>query len=308
VARTLCRHGANLSLVARDKANARRIFSSLEVTGEIIEADLGNHSEVLRLLHDIRPSIIFNLAGYGVDSSERDEEVAFQINVRLVESICQAMATIKDQDWRGQQIIHTGSALEYGATSSNLSEDSSPCPTTLYGKSKLAGTRALARLCGAHEISGITARLFTVYGPGEHPGRLLPSLIETARTGDALPLTAGDQRRDFTYVEDVADMLLRLGLASASAGEVVNLATGRLTSVRDFAETAARALGIPAERLKFGVLPMRGEEMKHSQVTTEKLRRMTGPFSFTSIEEGIRKTKDLENRPEKRNIASVEHF
>ena len=81
-------------------------------------------------------------------------------------------------------------------------------------------------------MRAVTARLFTVYGPGEHCGRLLPSLIEAARAEKPLELTAGTQLRDLTYVEDVAEGLLRLGLAQAEPGSVVNLATGHLTMVR----------------------------------------------------------------------------
>ena len=302
VARALCGQKANLSLVVRNKTIAERIFSEYEIEGEIIEAELGDHDTVRRLFRAARPSITFNLAGYGVDSDERDEASAYRINVRLVESVCKSVAEERDPDWARQQIVHVGSALEYGTISGNLSEDSAPNPTTVYGKTKLAGTCSLARLCKDLEIRSITARLFTVYGPGEHRGRLLPSLIEASRSKESLRLTAGLQRRDFTYVEDVAEGLLRLGLTKAGAGEIVNLATGRLTSVRDFAETAARILRIPNERLEFGAIPTRSEEMEHSEVTVERLRRTVAWAPPTDIEEGIRKTLDFvgthNNRPD----------
>jgi dTDP-glucose 4,6-dehydratase len=141
----------------------------------------------------------------------------------------------------------------------------------------------------------LTARLFTVYGPGEHSGRLLPSLLETAMSGNPLKLTAGSQQRDFTYVEDVAEGLLRLGLCQAKPGEIVNLATGKLTSVRHFAETAARILQIPSQALNFGQLPTRTEEMAHSEVSVERMRHLIGWVPTTEIAKGIRKTLEFEN-------------
>ncbi|NIP76477.1 MAG: NAD-dependent epimerase/dehydratase family protein, partial [Xanthomonadales bacterium] len=75
-----------------------------------------------------------------------------------------------------------------------MAEDSVPNPTTLYGRSKLAGTLQFRRACQRTGLRGLTARLFTVYGPGEHPGRLLPSLIEAAETDEPLELTAGLQK------------------------------------------------------------------------------------------------------------------
>jgi nucleoside-diphosphate-sugar epimerase len=119
---------------------------------------------------------------------------------------------------------------------------------------------------------------------------LLPSLIEAARSSQPIELTAGTQLRDFTYVEDVADGLLRLGLAQTEPGSIVNLATGRLTTVRSFAETAGGILGMPMENLKFGAIPTRVEEMRHDRVSVERFRQIIGTVPSTGIEEGIRRT------------------
>jgi UDP-glucuronate decarboxylase len=133
--------------------------------------------------------------------------------------------------------------------------------------------------------------LFTVYGPGEHAGRLLPSLREAARSAGVVPLTAGAQRRDFTYVEDVADGLLRLGLVDhAFAPRALNLATGELHGVREFVEIAARELGIDRSRLQFGALPTRTEEMAHDPVSIESLSALVGWRPSTSIAEGVERT------------------
>jgi nucleoside-diphosphate-sugar epimerase len=295
VARVLCARGANVHLIVRNQAAAQKVFSRYGVQGDIVELDLGPPGVIQRLFRQIKPSITFNLAGYGVDRSERDEKTAYQINVHLVQAICEAIAETRDREWWGQDIVHVGSVAEYGTLGNDLSEDAVPNPTTLYGKSKLAGTRSLACCCQARRIKGLTARLFSVYGPGEHRGRLLPALLETARTGKSLRLTAGKQERDFIYVEDVAEGLLRLGLVKAQPGEMVNLATGQLTSVRTFAETAAGVLQIPYDRLEFGSLPTRAEEMKHSPVTLERLRQLIAWVPPTGVAEGVGKTLDFEH-------------
>ena len=210
VARALCEKGPLLHLVVRDKEVARELFAKNAIHGDIVEADLTKLESIAALFREIKPSVTFNLAGYGVDRLERDETTAYQVNVHLVKATCEAIAKIRDPNWEGQDIVHIGTALEYGTAGGNLSEDSSPCPTTLYGRSKLAGTSLLLDRCQALRLKGLTARLFTVYGPGELQNRLLPSLVDTARTGRPLLLTAGNQKRDFTYVEDVAHGLLRL--------------------------------------------------------------------------------------------------
>jgi nucleoside-diphosphate-sugar epimerase len=94
-------------------------------------------------------------------------------------------------------------------------------------------------------------------------------------------------------VEDVAEGLLRLGLSEAMPGEVVNLATGKLTSVRAFAETAADVLQISAQRLHFGALPTRSAEMAHAPVAIGRLRELVDWTPPTEIKQGIRRTVEF---------------
>jgi nucleoside-diphosphate-sugar epimerase len=240
----------------------------------------------------IRPSITFNLAGYGVDPLERDEAAAYQINADLPRMLAAAAAESRDPAWPGQHLVHAGSAAEYGDAGGGLREDGPARPTTLYGKSKQRGAMAVAELSKASGIRAVTARLFTIYGPGERPGRLLPSLIAASRTGQPLNLSSGTQRRDFTYVEDAAEGLLRLGLARGCY-PIVNLATGRLTSVRAFIEIAAGILGIPTENLKFGTVPASIHEMEHEEVAVDRLRQLLNWTPPTSISQGVCKTLEF---------------
>lgn len=287
VARYLSMAGAELSLVVRDRDAAIPIFADYGVVGNIYELDLCDHERIRALYDAVRPSITFNLAGYGIDRTERDEELAYQLNVDLVTVVCDAIGKVRDRSWPGQEIVHVGTAMEYGETSGNLAEDSDARPTTLYGQSKLAGTLMLAERCQTHGLKGLTARLFAIYGPGELPVRLLPSLMETARLKQPIQMTAGLHERDFVYVEDVAEGLLRLGLAQARAGEVVNVATGHLTSIREFVEEAASVLGIPDKLLQFGVLPTRTEEMRHAPVANARLKELTDWTPNITIIQGV---------------------
>lgn len=291
VALALTARRADLSLVVRDAARAEPLFAPLGVRGTIIEADLRDRTAVVALMNDLKPSITFNLAGYGVDPTETDPRAADQINVGLVEALCDGLARLQDREWRGHHLVHVGSALEYGTARGDLREDSIPEPTTLYGKSKLAGTQAVTERCRRNGFRGLTARLFTVYGPGEHAHRLLPSIMALAADPrQELSLTAGHQKRDFTYVRDVADGLLRLGLTDAEPGAVVNLATGILTPVREVALIAAVLLAIAPDRLHFGALSVREEEMSHDPVNVTRLRALTGWSPGTIPQDGVRET------------------
>lgn len=299
VARALCESGAVVHLGVRDPERMAPLLDPYAIEGTIHEVDMCCPEQIMALIASVHPAITFNLAGYGVDRSERDEEQAFQINDRLLGVLVDAIAEVPDASWSGQRLVHVGSALEYGRAPGNLAESTRPEPTTLYGRSKLAGTRRLAQGCAAHNVCGLTARLFTVYGPGEHEGRLLPSLLDAAGHTETVPLSLGSQKRDFAYVEDIADGLVRLGSAQTEPGDVVNLATGRLLTVRAFIETTATVLGISRSRLAFGAVPIRAEEMNHDPVCVDRLRELTDWLPSCDLEAGIRRTAEFASRREK---------
>jgi nucleoside-diphosphate-sugar epimerase len=292
VARRLSQAGADLILPVLQRAPAEEVFARHAIRGTILELDLGRPENVDRLLRTSKPAVLFNLAGYGVNRSERDDARFWRLNAELPVTLARAMSEHRDAGWPGAALIHAGSIAEYGPIGGNLAEDSLARPRTLYARTKLAGTMGLTQVCQCCNLPGLTARLATVYGPGEQPGRLLPTLLAA---GDGpVPLSAGFQKRDFTYVEDVVEGLLRLAVAASAPGEIVNLVTGVLTTVREFAEIAARVLGIETSRLHFGALAVRAEEeMEHLPITNARLRHLTGWRPQTSISEGVARTREF---------------
>ena len=286
VARMLEASGAEVVRAVRDAAHSGP---------GVVVADLEGDETCEPLLAEVKPQITFNLAGYGVDPAERGdggEALMTRINDELVEELCYAAADHEDEEWLGQHLIHAGSALEFGTVTGDLSDPWHCRPTTSYGRTKLRGSEHVVAAVQRNEIRGIAARLFTVFGPGEHPGRLLPSLLDQLAGGGPIELSEGLQKRDFTYVDDVAEGLLRLGLHPEPLAEgALNLATGRLEAVRDFALRAGKVLGIAEERMKFGALDTRPEEMAHDPVSTRRLAELTGWTPSTTIEEGVRLTQ-----------------
>ncbi len=284
VAQRLAEAGAELYCGVREVATAE------DLPGVLHQADLARPGSAAELVQVVRPAISFNLAGYGVNPSEVDPSLARRINSDLVLEFASACAGEADPSWSGQHLVHVGSAAEYGGAQGDLAETTAPNPTTLYGRTKLEGTRSLGDAARAGRLRAVAARLFTVYGPGERAGRLLPTLLAARYTRGEIPLTDGSQRRDFTFVDDVVEGLLRLGALTGNRLGPVNLATGKLETVRAFVECAARVLGIAADRLRFGALPTRPHEMAHDPVNVQLLRSLSGWAPETTIESGVRTT------------------
>lgn len=292
--RMLADSGARLWLHGRDERKLAIEARRLESPVECVVAELSMAGTGARMVRDIRPDIVFNLAAYGVDPTSDDEALAHALNVALVEELATALAAEPPGEWPGARLVHTGSAAEYGIVPGVLTEQSPGSPATLYGRTKLAGSCRLAALAAETGLRAVTVRLFTVYGFGEREGRLLPSLFAAAASGGTLRLTSGTQKRDFTYVADVAEGLIRLGASASALPPVVNLATGTLTSVREFAETAADVIGMRREQLEFDALPRRSDEVEQGRADTGTLRRLVHWTPACTIRTGIREAFELD--------------
>jgi UDP-glucose 4-epimerase len=289
VARALGEDGAHVWATARDLEAAQATFASYQLKGTLVALDALSVDDLSRLLKEVRPHTVFNLIGYGVDQRERDADLARAVNEELPRTLVRLLPAFAEPH-AGRSLIHAGSALEYGEVGGDLSEETAPNPTTVYGITKLAGTRVVAEAQQNRELQAVVARLFTVYGPGEHTGRLVPTLIEASRGSGRVALSQGTQLRDFTFVEDVAEGFLRLAASSGRVHPVINLCTGTLTSVRRFIEESAAILGISEDRLGFGDVPTRPEEMQHSAVAVSRARDALGWLPHTPIAEGIART------------------
>ncbi len=290
VARSLSRRGADLWLASRDVRRLSRVAGAYSFQGRMVPVDLEDLTACREMIARARPEIVFNLAGYGVDPAERDEKKAWRVNDELVGALAEALASDHQPGWGGLRLVHAGSGFEYGPAERIITEKTRERPDSLYGRSKLGGAARLRLFCAAHGFPAATARLFTVYGPGERPHRLLPSLFNASKTGRPLALTGGKQERDFTYVADAAEGLLRLGTVARVDGAMANLGRGRLLSVKAFALAAARVLGMPNHLLEFGKIPYREDEPKQPSVSTDLLQKLLGWRPTTTVERGIEKT------------------
>jgi UDP-glucose 4-epimerase len=154
-----------------------------------------------------------------------------------------------------------------------------------------------------HDYYGLPvalARYFNVYGPGEVPGKyrnVIPNFIWRAMHGQLLVITGtGEETRDFTYVEDIVDGTLRIGVVSEAVGEAVNLASETETRVIDLAKWINELTGNDA-----GVVfkPRRDwDKVVRRRASIEKAGRILGYKPRTGIQAGLKRTYEwiLENK------------
>ncbi|GAF85072.1 unnamed protein product, partial [marine sediment metagenome] len=140
----------------------------------------------------------------------------------------------------------------------------------------------------------VIGRFFNVYGPGEIPGRyrnVIPNFIYRAKLGRALPITGtGKETRDFTFVEDIVDGILRLGVLPQAVGRAFNLASETETKVIDLANMINKLTGnnegvVFSKRRSW-------DKIIRRRASIEKARKVLGYNPKTEIKEGIQKTID----------------
>src|SRR4029453_12977117 len=90
----------------------------------------------------------------------------------------------------------------------------------------------------ALDRGAVVLRLYSAYGPWEHPDRLMPTLLARGLDGDLPPLVSPSVARDFVYVEDVCSAFVLA--AGAPRGRVYNVGSGRQTTVAEIVELARR--------------------------------------------------------------------
>jgi nucleoside-diphosphate-sugar epimerase len=134
----------------------------------------------------------------------------------------------------------------------------------IYGASKAAGGMVASELAESLGVKLRLLRFFNVYGEGEAPHRLLPSLVAGLSRGERVPLSEGTQVRDFIYVKDVVEACITAGdemmTSSRHLATTWNVCTGVGHSVRAFAALVAQVMGGRTELLGFGDLPMRVDD------------------------------------------------
>jgi nucleoside-diphosphate-sugar epimerase len=186
----------------------------------------------------------------------------------------------------GQRFVGVGSSAEYGLADGPCLEDATPInPVSLYGRCKAAVWMTTQPYAQHHGFSAAWARVFLPYGPGDEPRRLIPSLLAALTAGKPINVTDGSQIRDFVYVADIADLLVRL-LATPDANGAYNVGTGQGTAVRQVIQWVADYFNA-REFVRFGSQARRDDEPAALVADMAKVERILGWHAPTSIESGL---------------------
>jgi nucleoside-diphosphate-sugar epimerase len=198
-----------------------------------------------------------------------------------------------------KRLIFAGSSSVYGNISVLPTREDLPLdPLTPYALQKLMGEQYLGLFTRLYGLETVTTRYFNVFGPRQDPSSPYSGVISIFIKAllDGRPPTIfgdGGQTRDFTYVANVVDGVLKACHVPGIAGQVVNVATGGRVSLNDLFRTLRSLTGadvVPA----YG--PARTGDVRHSQADIGRARTMLGYSSTVSFEDGLARTLDWARR------------
>jgi nucleoside-diphosphate-sugar epimerase len=246
-------------------------------------ADLFDAARVKEVVNAVRPSHLLHLAWVatpGVYWTSPENERWVQASIDLLEAFTAA---------GGQRAVLTGTCAEYDWTGDGVCRERRTHlrPATLYGQRKDWLRDLSKKLADDRGLSLAWARLFFLYGPGEHPARLVPSVTRALLAGQPAEVTEGTQQRDFLHVDDAADALVSL-LFSDLTGPV-NVASGTAVSVRAVVARIGVVTGRP-ELVRFGVKPTPPGEPPLLVADVTRLRDELGWVPRVGLEDGLADT------------------
>ena len=243
VTRALAGGGFDVHAVVRGDPG-RRLES---VDGVRLErCDLADSIAVAELVARVEPELCIHCAwiatpGAYLTSPENatHEQIAGNLARTLVAHGC-------------ARIVGVGTCFEYAPSDEPLRETSRLAPTTPYARAKVAALGRLQDACEGAPTTFAWARLFYLYGPGEDPRRLVPSVVLSLLDGQPARTTPGEQLRDFLHVDDVAGALIAVARSDVTGS--VNIGAGRSVAVRELVETLGGITGRP-DLVELGALP-----------------------------------------------------
>jgi nucleoside-diphosphate-sugar epimerase len=299
IVRALLNQGSEVHVIVRPSSATWRLNDVL-VHVETHVASLTDAKALYTAFAGARPAVVLHLAtprGHDEDARVRIREATHTGASHLLRLV---------REFGVARLIAAGSSLEYRPADAPLTEDAPIEPITLHGSAKAAASELYQRAARETGAPVTVLRLFHVYGPWESRHRLLPTAIHAALAGTPLPLTAGGIARDWVFVGDVVDAMLR-AVGLRRGGDVINVGSGQEYSNEAVIACVADTLRRPI-RIVAGAFPRGVADAAHRCADRSKASRLLGWTPKVTLSDGVRRTCEwFEKNPSAWTAAGDQH-
>jgi UDP-glucuronate 4-epimerase len=267
-----------------------------------VEGMLEDGPLLAKTISEAGPDAIVHLAAQaGVRYSVERPDVYISSNLVGTFNVLEAARALKPR-----HLLIASTSSVYGGNTESPSREvvAADKPLSLYAATKKATEAMSHSYAHLYGIPTTCFRFFTVYGPWGRPDMALFKFVSAIERGDAIDVYGGgDMRRDFTYIDDLIEAIVRLmaavpergkpvdvpggadSLSSAAPWRVVNIGGEQPVGLMDFIQTIERHLGKPAKKT---MLPMQPGDVTQTHAAAGLLKALTGYLPATPVEQGVR--------------------
>jgi nucleoside-diphosphate-sugar epimerase len=254
---------------------------------EFFEGDLANMTFATRATAGME-YVLHQAAIPSVPRSVKDPIASNRANIDATLNVLVAA-----RDAGVKRLVFAGSSSEYGDTPTLPKREDMPAsPLSPYALQKVMGTAYCQMFTRLYGFETVVIRYFNVFGPRQDPGSPYSgviSLFATALIDGRQPTIYGDgeQTRDFTYVANVVDGVLRACTAPQAPGEAINVACGTRISLNELLRVMNTVVGTDLPPI---YKEARVGDVKDSQADITKARTLLGYSPLVGLEDGLRHT------------------
>jgi nucleoside-diphosphate-sugar epimerase len=283
--RLLIRENYVIHILVRKESNLWRLKEILKEL-KIHYGNINDQKSLTKIINKIKPQLIFHLASYGNSSEDTNLNEMINVNIVGLKNLLEATRNINYKAF-----IITGSSSEYGFKNSKMKESDILEPNSYYSATKASATLIAQSFALLSNKPIFIARLFSVYGPYEEQNRLIPTAIRLGLKNKEISVTKGDVRRDFIYVEDVVEGLLKMAKKHLKYGEIINLGTARQYENNEIIKIIGKIINQKL-KTKIGNFPKRSWDTNYWVSDNRKAKRLLSWLPKYSLENGLKKTVD----------------
>jgi UDP-glucose 4-epimerase len=272
-------------LVVDDLSVGRRDLLPPSNELKFVKLNIGDENSLCKVLSKFRPNIVIHLAAiHFIPFCNANPQRTFEVNVLGTRNLLECCRRIKPET-----LIYTSSATVYKDSSNPLTEDSSTEPIDIYGMTKLVGEDLFR--CFQHEegIGVRVLRLSNVYGPNDLNPHVIPEIVRQLKSGGRV-IKLGDLStvRDFIYVDDVVEAIMRVIGRTENDFDIFNVGTGEGHSVKEILniieELIRKELHVNVEKNK-----LRKHDKKYLVLDVKKIQRVAGWAPKVELKQGLRR-------------------
>ncbi|HEY7188555.1 MAG TPA: SDR family oxidoreductase [Vicinamibacterales bacterium] len=270
------------SLITGKRANLAHLPQVEFIEGDLADLDVAQRSV---------KGVDYVLHQAAIPSVPRSVEDPITSNRANIDASLNLLVAARDA--RIKRVVYAGSSSAYGNSETLPKVETMPtAPLSPYALQKLVVEQYCTMFSTLYGLETVTTRYFNVFGPRQDPSSPYSGVISlfiSALCEGRQPTIFGDggHTRDFTYVANVVDGVLRAAVAPGVSGEVINVATSGRVSLNELFATVRTLVNAKVEP-KYG--PPRAGDVRDSQADITKAKRLLGYSPSVSFEEGLANT------------------